>query len=147
MGGTGPVPTLGGSAAVEPTEGEGELLIDTAEVAARPTEGEGELLIDTAEVAAGPTEGGRELLIDTADLAEPTVGPTKREGELLVLAEVAVAAEGVGLATEGEGELLREVVGLEASNCACLARLLAAAFVCQPHEHVLFAERWKNDPC
>ena len=162
--------------AVGPTEGERELLIDAAvlaELAVGPTEGESELLIDAAVLAelAVAAEREGELLIETAVLEEPTVGPTKREGELLidtavltelavaaegergllidtaVLKELAVAAEGEGLATEGEGELLRGVAGLEASNCACLARLLVAAFVCQPHEHALFAERWKNDPC
>lgn len=46
--------------------------------------------------------------------------------------------------TEREGE---EVVGLdeaEVSNCACF---LADALVCQPHEHGLFSERLKKDPC
>ena len=32
-------------------------------------------------------------------------------------------------------------------DCACLAHFLAAALVCQPHEHGLFTEGWKNDPC
>ena len=31
--------------------------------------------------------------------------------------------------------------------CACLARFLAAAFVCQPHEHGLFADDLKKTPC
>jgi hypothetical protein len=35
----------------------------------------------------------------------------------------------------------------EASDCACLAFFLAAAFVCQPHEHGLFAEGLKKEPC
>ena len=31
-------------------------------------------------------------------------------------------------------------------ECACLARFLAAAFVCQSNEKGLFAEGWKNAP-
>ena len=35
----------------------------------------------------------------------------------------------------------------EASDRACLARFLAAAFVCQPHEHEPDLSAEKNDPC
>ena len=88
-------------------------------------------------------------------------------------AEVLEEEEGVGGATETEEELeggdIEEgstVAGVEAEtatladetatvdlgkaeapDCACLARFLAAAFVCQPHEHGLLAEDWKKDPC
>ena len=72
--------------------------------------------------------------------------------------EDAVTVEG-GRGTEGEGELLAveameedkaEKVGVgktnkaEASNCACFARFLAAALVCQPHEHGLLGEGMKK---
>ena len=50
-------------------------------------------------------------------------------------------------------ELVAEKVGVgepdeaKASDCACLARFLAAALACQPHEHGLLTEGVKKDPC
>ena len=40
-----------------------------------------------------------------------------------------------------------DVDAAEASDRACLARFLAAAFVCQPHEHEPDLSAEKNDPC
>ena len=103
---------------------------------------------------------------------DPTLGWSAEEVVLLVDAVVLEEEEGGGEATETEGELeggdVEEgsmvagvtfdtatpaeetaMVGLddaEASDCACLAFFLAAALVCQPHEHGLVAEGAKNDP-
>ena len=41
---------------------------------------------------------------------------------------------------------IRELLA-EASDCACLAYFLAAALVCQPHEHGLFSTGLNKDPC
>ena len=85
----------------------------------------------------GPTEEKGEPPAEAAveeDVVEMVTGGT--EGERELLAEAAVA-EKVGV---GAGEA-------EAFDCACLARFLAAAFVCQPHEHGLLTERVKKDPC
>ena len=63
-------------------------------------------------------------------------GPAERDGELLVgavMLEVIVLVEGPA---EREGDEL--LVGLD---CACLACFLAAALVCQPHEHGLTNSR------
>ena len=50
-------------------------------------------------------------------------------------------------ALEAKIATLEDVDGENASDCAFLACFLAAAFVCQPHEHCLFVEGEKNDPC
>ena len=101
---------------------------------------------------------------------DPTLGWSAEEVVLLVDAVVLEEEEGGwgGGATETEEELeggdVEEgstVAGVtfdtatpaeglddaEASDCACLARFLAAAFVCQPHKHGLPAGDWKKDPC
>ena len=58
------------------------------------------------------------------DVAEMVAGGTEGEGELLVEAAVEeVVAEKMGVGEADEAE---------ASDCACLARFLAAALVCQP---------------
>ena len=96
--------------------------------------GEGERLAAEAAVdevvAAGGTGGGGELMVEAA--GAPVAGGTGGEGVgLLVKAEV---SERAGAIEEDE------------RDWACLARFLAAALVCQPHEHGLFAEGWKNAP-
>ena len=55
---------------------------------------------------------------------------------------------------EAVEEVVAEKVGVgeadeaEASDCACLARFLAAAnLACQPHEHGLLTEGVKKDTC
>ena len=99
------------------------------------------------------------MAVPLVDAVEVVMGRTEREGELLVDAEVVEEiVEWVGR-TEGEGlegssgaTLADETAGVstdeaEAPDCACLACFLAAAFVCHPHVHGLFAEDSKNDPC
>ena len=99
-------------------------------------EREGELLVDAAVPAL---EEAVEWVADPA---------TEREGELLVDTE-ALGGVVTGPATEREGELLVDpaVDEAEASDCALLAFLLAAALVCQLHEHGLLVEGLKKDPC
>ena len=73
------------------------------------------------------------------DVEKMVAEETEGEGELLVEAAVEeVVAEKVGVGDADEAE---------ASDCASLARFLAAALVCQPHEHGLLTEGVKNDPC
>ena len=73
------------------------------------------------------------------DVAEMVAGGTEGEGELLAEAAVEeVVAEKMGVGEADEAE---------ASDCACLARFLAAALVCQPHEHGLLTEGVRKDPC
>ena len=99
-------------------------------------EREGELLVD---VAVPALEEAVEWVADPA---------TEREGELLVDTE-ALGGVVTGPATEREGELLVDpaVDEAEASVCAFLTFLLAAALVCQLHEHSLLVEGLKKDPC
>ena len=71
------------------------------------------------------------------------------EGERLA-AEAAVDEVVAAGGTGGGGELMVEAAGAieeDERDWACLARFLTAALVCQPHEHGLFAEGWKNFPC
>ena len=79
------------------------------------------------------------------------------------LVEVEVEVERVGSLLEVEGVELEPLVDADSSPvdrtlspvgtvgvdvaCACLACFLAAAFVCQPHEHGLFADDLKKKPC
>ena len=135
FGGTGPVPTTGRSLLEEGVVGilviggVGEGLEDAA-VAVAVKGMEGERLAAEAVVVAGGTGGEGELMEEAA--GAPVAGGTE--------------GEGVGW-TEGEG-LLAEAEVLERAgaieederDCACLARFLAAAFVCQPHEQGLLAE-------
>ena len=135
FGGTGPVPTMDRSL-LEEGWGVGEGLEDAA-----VGRGEGERLAAEAAVdevvAAGGTGGEGELMVEAA--GAPVAG--------------GIGGEGVG-GTEGEGLLVEAEVSERAGaieederDWACLTRFLAAALVCQPHEHGLFAEGWKNAPC
>ena len=169
FGGTGPVPTLGWSARavvqlielVEgPAEREGDellvgaVMLEVIVLVEGPAERGGELLVgavmlEVIVLVEGPAERGGELL-EVIVLVE---GPAKRGGELL---EVIVLVEGP--AKRG-GELLEVIVLVEGPaeregdellvglDCACLACFLAAALVCQPHEHGLTSEGLKKDPC
>ena len=97
--------------------------------------------------------GGTGLLVDAAVLeeVERVTGSTDTEGEL----EPGDVQEGssVAGALEDKTATLEDetaTVGVdeaEASDCACLVCFLAAALVCQPHEHGLSAEGLKKDPC
>ena len=95
---------------------------------------------------------------------DPTMGGAAEAVVVLLLVDAAVleeAGSGVTGSTDTEGELEPEgspVAGVlgdkttfvdeaEASDCACLACFLAAAFVCQPHEHGLTTDGLKKDPC
>ena len=135
FGGTGPVPTMDRSL-LEEGWGVGEGLEDAA-----VGRGEGERLAAEAAVdevvAAGGTGGEGELMVEAA--GAPVAGGT--------------GGEGVG-GTEEEGPLVEAEVSERAGvieederDWACLACFLAAALVCQLHEHGLFAEGWKNAPC
>lgn len=61
-----------------------------------------------------------------------------------LLADAAVVEGKVGV-DEAEGVGMDEAEA--AHDCACLARFLAAAFVCQLHEHGLLTEDVTKDPC
>ena len=115
------------------------------------------MLEEVVERVTGSTEGEGELLADAAmleEVVERVTGSTEGEGELLAdAAMLEEVVERVTGSTEGEGEglvdaaVLEEVVERVGWDCACLACFLAAAFVCQPHEHGLFAEGLKREPC
>ena len=59
-----------------------------------------------------------------------------------MLVDAAVVEEKVGV-DEAEGVGVDEADA--ALDCACLARFLAAALECQPHEHGLLTEDVKKD--
>ena len=116
------------------------------------------LLSNFGGTGPDPTMGwsveGVVLLVDAAVLEEEEGGEraTETEGEL----EGGDVEEGSTVAGVLEAEIATfedesAAVGVdeeEAPNCACLACFLAAAFVCQLHEHGLAAaEGVKNDPC
>ena len=56
-----------------------------------------------------------------------------------------VVEEWVGVGVD-EVEQVDVDMDVEEPDCACLARFLAAAFVCQPHVHGLLTGE-KKDPC
>ena len=134
LGGTGPDPTLGGSAemfallvdASEDTEGELE-----------PGEGSldaGTLEEETATVGVDDVDAAEETAtvgVDAVDAAEETA---------------TVGVDDVDAAEETATVGVDDVDAAEASDRACLARFLAAAFVCQPHEHEPDLSAEKNDP-
>ena len=76
FGGTGPEPTLGGSAEAVVLLVDAAVLEEVVERVTGSTEGEGELLVDAAvleevvERVTGSTEGEGELLVDAAVLEE-----------------------------------------------------------------------------
>ena len=106
--------------------------------------GVGEGLEDAAVAVAVKGMEGERLAAEAVVGEVVVAGGTGGEGELMEEAAGAPVAGG----TEGEGVgwtegLLVEAEVLERAgderDCACLARFLAAAFVCQPHEQGLFA--------
>ena len=105
-----------------------KLLVLVEEAAGR--DGESVVLV---EEAAG-RDGESVVLVEEA---------AGRDGELVVGGEL--SAEGAGWPVEREDELLVARDEVEVPNC--LAFFLAAALVCQPHEHGLFTAGMKKDPC
>ena len=119
FGGTGPVPITGGA----PLE-EGVVGILGVE----------EGLEDTAVAVAAIGMEGERLAAKAVVVAVVVAGRTEGEG--------VGWTKGEGLLVEAELEVLERAGAIEDDecDCACLARFLAAAFVCQPHEQGLFAE-------
>ena len=144
FGGTGPVPTTDRSLLREGVVGilvigsVGEGLENAAvAVAVKGMEGE-RLAAEAVVVAGGPGREG-ELMEEAA--GAPVAGGTEGEG--------IGWTEGEGLLVDPEAEVSERAGAIEEDerDWACLTRFLAAALVCQPHEHGLFAEGWKNFPC
>ena len=99
--------------------------------------GVGEGLEDAAVAVAVKGMEGERLAAEAVVGEVVVAGGTGGEGELME--EAAGAPVAGGTEGEGVGWTVLERAGDE-RDCACLARFLAAAFVCQPHEQGLFAE-------
>ena len=125
FGGTGPVPTTG------------RPLLEEGVVGILVIGGVGEGLEDAAVAVAVKGMEGERLAAEAVVGEVVVAGGTGGEGELME--EAAGAPVAGGTEGEGVGWTVLERAGDE-RNCACLARFLAAAFVCQPHEQGLFAE-------
>ena len=73
-------------------------------------------------------------------------GGSRCLGEM-VPGDVEEGSLAVAEALEAEIATFEDVDRADVSDCTLLACFLAAAFVCQPHKHSLFAEGVKNDSC
>ena len=130
FGGTGPVPITGRALLEEEVVGILGVEEGLEDTAVAVEEG----LEDTAVAVAAIGMEGERLAAKAVVVAVVVAGRTEGEG--------VGWTKGEGLLVEAELEVLERAEAIEDDerDCACLARFLAAAFVCQPHEQRLFAE-------
>ena len=158
LGGTGPDPTLGRSAEAVMLPVDEVVVLPVDEVVVLPVDEVVVLPVDEMvvlpvdEVVVLPVDEVVVLPVDAAVLeeVEGLTGSADTEGELEPgVQEGSLVAGVVGDKTA----TLPDETGMvgadksEALDCAFLACFLAAALVCHPHEHGLFAVVLKKDPC
>lgn len=137
LGGTGPDPTLGWSFE------EVVLLVDAAVL--RKVEGREDAVPTGGKLERGDVEAGSAVVgvldaepaaVVEAKVAEAELATVEVELAIVVVeAELVVVVEAEIAAVEEESAAI-DLDEEEAPNCACLALFLAAAFLCQPQEHV-----------